>query len=260
MVTEPLRSDVCADIHRFSKWCEQRDASRRTDNFEWFSTPATDALLAAENLRWPPKRRTGHLLFGTTLYTARDICHSCNCPTGDSPDDGGHRLSRRSAAPENDRCRSTRGALTNRYKDYTDAESTVLGRKGGFGETVSAAGGERPANLAQIFTRTANRREDNVAVRAPYFDCSRSRVSSNSNLPNAPSVSYRPSSSYASSARRAVLCASCPREASGTEGHDRGHRAFQKDVSRLRTRPLRMANPQQNTFWDEFLRLRLNQF
>lgn len=51
MVTEaPCVVTVCADVHRFSKWCEQRDAEPAYDNFEWFLNAATDALLAAENL------------------------------------------------------------------------------------------------------------------------------------------------------------------------------------------------------------------
>jgi len=48
MVTEaPCVVTVCADVHRFSKWCEQRDAEPAYDNFEWFLNAATDALLAA---------------------------------------------------------------------------------------------------------------------------------------------------------------------------------------------------------------------
>ena len=37
MVTEaPCVVTVCADVHRFSKWCEQRDADPAYDNFAWF--------------------------------------------------------------------------------------------------------------------------------------------------------------------------------------------------------------------------------
>ena len=51
MVCEaPCVVTVCADVHRFTMWCEQRDAEPAYDNFEWFLNAATDALLAAENL------------------------------------------------------------------------------------------------------------------------------------------------------------------------------------------------------------------
>lgn len=51
MVTQaPCVVTVCADVHRFSMWCRQRDADPAYDNFAWFLNAATDALLAAQNL------------------------------------------------------------------------------------------------------------------------------------------------------------------------------------------------------------------
>ena len=50
MVREaPCVVTVCADVHRFTMWCEQRDADPAYDNFGWFLNAATDALLAAQN-------------------------------------------------------------------------------------------------------------------------------------------------------------------------------------------------------------------
>ena len=46
----PCVVTVCADIHRFSMWCEQRAAEPRYDNFAWFLKAMTAALLAAQNL------------------------------------------------------------------------------------------------------------------------------------------------------------------------------------------------------------------
>ena len=43
----PCVVTVCADIHRFTMWCEQRDADPAYDNFAWFLNASTDALLAA---------------------------------------------------------------------------------------------------------------------------------------------------------------------------------------------------------------------
>ena len=45
----PCVVTVCADIHRFTMWCEQRDADPAYDNFAWFLNASTDALLAAQN-------------------------------------------------------------------------------------------------------------------------------------------------------------------------------------------------------------------
>ena len=84
MVTEaPCVVTVCADVHRFSKWCEQRDAEPAYDNFEWFLNAATDALLAAENLALAAEAHgLGVCFLGTTLYTARDICRILHLPKG----------------------------------------------------------------------------------------------------------------------------------------------------------------------------------
>lgn len=51
MVTEaPCVVTICADVHRFTMWCEQRGADPAYDNFGWFMNGVTDALLAAQNL------------------------------------------------------------------------------------------------------------------------------------------------------------------------------------------------------------------
>ena len=82
MVTEaPCVVTVCADVHRFSKWCEQRDAEPAYDNFEWFLNAATDALLAAENL--PPKRTGWASAFSAPRSTRpATSAASCTCPRG----------------------------------------------------------------------------------------------------------------------------------------------------------------------------------
>ncbi len=87
MVTEaPCVVTVCADVHRFSKWCEQRDAEPAYDNFEWFLNAATDALLAAENLALAAEAHgLGICYLGTTIYTARDICRILHLPKGVIP-------------------------------------------------------------------------------------------------------------------------------------------------------------------------------
>ena len=55
----PCVVTVCADIHRFTMWCEQRDADPAYDNFAWFLNASTDALLAAH---YPLARRVISLL------------------------------------------------------------------------------------------------------------------------------------------------------------------------------------------------------
>lgn len=81
----PCLVTVCADVHRFSMWCEQRDADPAYDNFEWFLNAATDALLATQNLCIEAESHgLGICILGTTLYTAGDIARILELPKGSS--------------------------------------------------------------------------------------------------------------------------------------------------------------------------------
>ena len=75
MVREaPCVVTVCADVHRFTMWCEQRDADPAYDNFAWFLNASTDALLAAQNLCVEAEMHgLGICYLGTTIYTAAEI-------------------------------------------------------------------------------------------------------------------------------------------------------------------------------------------
>lgn len=87
MVTQaPCVVTVCADVHRFTQWCEQRGADPAYDNFEWFLNAATDALLAAQNLCVQAEiHGLGICYLGTTLYTAADIVRILELPKGVIP-------------------------------------------------------------------------------------------------------------------------------------------------------------------------------
>lgn len=76
----------CADISRFSQWCEQRDAKPAYDNFMWFLNGTTDALLASQNFSLEAQNKElGICYLGTTLYNADDIVRILNLPRGVVP-------------------------------------------------------------------------------------------------------------------------------------------------------------------------------
>ena len=87
MVTQaPCVITVCADVHRFSMWCEQRDAEPCYDNFAWFLNGVTDALLAAQNLCVEAEAHgLGICYLGTTIYTAEEIARILDLPKGVIP-------------------------------------------------------------------------------------------------------------------------------------------------------------------------------
>lgn len=173
MVTEaPCVVTVCADVHRFTKWCEQRDADPAYDNFEWFLNATTDALLAAENLALAAEAHgLGICFLGTTLYTARDICRILHLPKGVIPLTTvvvGYPAEH----PERtDRLPLDAVVHYDRYKDYTDAEIDELwAEKEASEQTQELLKENGLPNLAQIFTQNRYRREDNIAISHAYFE------------------------------------------------------------------------------------------
>ncbi len=173
MVTEaPCLVTVCADVHRFSMWCEQRDAEPAFDNFEWFLNAATDALLAAQNLAVAAETQgLGICFLGTTLYTARDIARILDLPKGVIP-----LTTVVVGYPDEDPGLTDRLPLEavvhyEKYTDYTAAEIDELWAEREESELTHRLLAENGLpNLAQIFTRNRYRREDNLAVSRSYFE------------------------------------------------------------------------------------------
>ncbi len=173
MVTEaPCVVTVCADVHRFSMWCAQRDADPAYDNFEWFVNAATDALLAAQNLCIAAEMQgLGICYLGTTLYTAGDIARILALPKGvvplttivvGYPDE----------TPElADRLPLEAVVHYERYTDYTAAEIDELWAEREESDLTKRLLAENGLpNLAQVFTQRRYVRKDNLAVSKAYFE------------------------------------------------------------------------------------------
>ena len=76
----PLHVTFCVDINRFSKWCRLRDAEPGYDNFLWFVSGATDALLASQNFSLEAEHNgLGICYLGTCLYNARKSAKYSTC-------------------------------------------------------------------------------------------------------------------------------------------------------------------------------------
>ncbi len=171
VVEAPCVVTVCADVHRFSMWCRQRDAEPAYDNFAWFLNASTDALLAAQNLCIEAEMHgLGICYLGTTIYTARDICGILELPKGVIP-----LTTVVMGYPDEDPGLTDRLPLDavvhyEKYTDYTAAEIDEL-----WAECEESAltkrllEENRLPNLAQIFTRNRYRKEDNLAISKSYF-------------------------------------------------------------------------------------------
>ncbi|MDE5622427.1 MAG: nitroreductase family protein [Alistipes sp.] len=167
----PCLVTVCADVHRFTMWCEQREADPAYDNFGWFVNAATDALLAAQNLCIQAEAHgLGICYLGTTIYTAGEIARILELPKGvvplttivvGYPDE----------SPElTDRLPLEAVVHYEKYTDYTAAEIDELWAEREESELTKRLLAENGLpNLAQIFTQRRYVRKDNLAFSASYL-------------------------------------------------------------------------------------------
>lgn len=173
MVTQaPCIITICADVHRFSMWCEQRNAEPAYDNFAWFINAATDALLAAQNLCVQAEMHgLGICYLGTTLYTADKICEILEIPKGVIPITT-IAVGYPDEAPElTDRLPLEAVVHYDKYTDYTTAEIEELWAEREESEfTKSIVKENNQDNLAQVFTRNRYKKEDNLAISKTYFE------------------------------------------------------------------------------------------
>ncbi len=85
-VAAPVLLTFCADVSRFSRWCELRGAEPEYENLVWFMNAATDALLASQNAALEAEAHgLGICYLGTTLYNAGEIAEILKLPRGVIP-------------------------------------------------------------------------------------------------------------------------------------------------------------------------------
>ncbi len=87
MITSaPVVLTFCADVNRFTKWCEARHADVGFMNFESFMTASVDAIVAAQNVCIAAEAKgLGICYLGTTTYNAPQIVEALNLPEGVMP-------------------------------------------------------------------------------------------------------------------------------------------------------------------------------
>lgn len=177
VVEAPCVITVCADIHRFSMWCEQRDAEPAYDNFAWFLTATIDAMLAAQNLIISAEsNKLGICVLGTTIYTAGEIVKVLNLPKGVVP-----ITTIVVGYPDE------KPALTDRlpmdgivhfekYREYTAAEIDELwAEREESALTKQLLEENGLPNLARIFTERRYVKEDNLAISKSYLQLLKKR-------------------------------------------------------------------------------------
>lgn len=82
----PVVLTFCADVNRFTKWCQQRNADAGFYNMESLITAFVDTSLAAENVCLEAEAHgLGICYLGTTTYNVRQIIDALQLPKGVVP-------------------------------------------------------------------------------------------------------------------------------------------------------------------------------
>ena len=173
MVTQaPVVVTCCADIHRFSLWCRQRNAEPRYDNFAWFVSAAIDTLMAAENVALEAEAHgLGICVLGTTIYTADKIVETLGLPIGVIPITTlviGYPADQ---PPLTDRLPLEAVVHHETYHDYdTKSIDKIWAEREASDETQELLKVNDLPNLARIFTEKRYTANDNLLFSRKYFE------------------------------------------------------------------------------------------
>jgi len=160
----PVLLTFCADINRFNKWCNQRNAEPGYDNFLWFTNAVIDAMLAAQNCCIAAEEKgMGICYLGTTTYNADKIIDILELPKGVIPittvvvgyPDENPGLT--------DRLPLEGVVHYETYKDYSNEDiDRIYAEKEALESTKALLEENQKETLAQIFTDNRYKKADNL--------------------------------------------------------------------------------------------------
>lgn len=164
----------CADINRFSKWCELRGAKPEYDNFSWYYNATIDAVLASQNASLAAEHEgLGICYLGTTIYTAEQISKVLDLPQGVIPVTTitiGYPEAEDST-PLTDRLPLEGVVHYQKYKDYSSEDIDAIWREKEASElTAQLLKDNDLPTLARIFTERRYKGDDNRAISLSLLD------------------------------------------------------------------------------------------
>ncbi|HAN79246.1 MAG TPA: NADPH-dependent oxidoreductase [Bacteroidales bacterium] len=167
----PVHITFCADINRFSQWCEQRNAPPAYDNFLWFVNGAIDAVLASQNVALAAEAHgLGICYLGTTTYMAQKIIDILELPKGVVPVTS-IVLGYANEMPNlTDRLPLESVVHFQKYTNYTaEAINLLYAEKEALESTKNLIAQNATENLAQIFTNKRYTQKDNLFFSETYL-------------------------------------------------------------------------------------------
>ena len=172
MVTQaPVHLTFCADINRFHKWCEQRNAEPGYDNFLWFLNAAIDALLVSQNVCLAAEEKgLGICYLGTVTYNAEQISKILELPQGVIPV-AAIMMGYPDESPGlTDRLPLEGVVHYETYKDYSEQDiDRIYAEKEALQETKDLLKENNKETLAQVFTDNRYKKEDNLHFTKQYL-------------------------------------------------------------------------------------------
>lgn len=160
----PVHITFCADINRFNKWCEQRNAKPAYDNFLWLYNATIDAVLASQNVCLEAENHgLGICYLGTTTYMADKIIDILDLPKGVIPVTS-VVVGYPDEQPElTDRLPLNGVVHHEKYNDYTISKiDEIFEEKESLELTKKLIEENQTENLAQIFTDKRYKKDDNI--------------------------------------------------------------------------------------------------
>ena len=166
VMAAPVVLTFCADFHRFTQWCQQRDADAGYDNFLSFINAASDTLLFTENFTTLAEAQgLGTCYLGTTVYQPQGIIDLLKLPklvfpiatiTVGWPDE---------MPEQTDRLPLESFVHHDTYHDYSaEAIDSFYALKESLPENQHFVEVNQKQNLAQVFTDCRYTRRDNEAL------------------------------------------------------------------------------------------------
>jgi len=172
VVEAPVVLTFCADINRFNKWCESRNAEPGYNNLLWLYNATIDAVIAAQNACIAAESYgLGICYLGTTTYNAEKISEILKLPTGVVPVTT-VVLGYPEVEPElTDRLPLDAVVHYDTYKDYTKEDIDNLYEEKENSElTKKLIEENKTENLAQIFTDKRYKKEDNLHFSKQFLE------------------------------------------------------------------------------------------
>jgi FMN reductase [NAD(P)H] len=167
MVTEaPVVLTICADFHRTTRWCEERQATPGYDNFLSFQNAAIDALLYTQTLcNLMDEEGLGYCYLGTTVYQPQQIIDLLHLPQLVMPVATLTVGWPAEQPPLSDRLPLESFVHQERYNDYlADDIDRYYGYKESLPENREFVAVNHKETLAQVFTDIRYTRKDNEAL------------------------------------------------------------------------------------------------